>query len=331
MNVKLSKKELLDRVLAAVAAADWQALVVDRAHPFGLRLFRREAPGFIGVRVYIWNCTPGGNNRPADEFRVQLTGVVPVAGEGEITLLLGWHEGYGVFVGFDLHRHAGQASSSPSIQVKEAALLSAHNRAFSAYDRANGEIAVCFRPEFFVEYTLSLATLHGFIADDGEALDMLNHIDDLDEHQIDAGIGDYERRKVITTITRKYREYDFRDRVLSAYRSTCAFCGLQLKLVEAAHIIPVAADSSTDETRNGVALCALHHRAYDQNLLSFDDTYRIQVSAAATAQLGELGLAGGLGAFRKSLKSAIVLPADSRDYPDCGYIAESRKVRQWQG
>jgi len=331
MNAKLSKKELLNRILDAVDASGWQALVSDRSHPFGLRLFRREDPGYISLRVYIWNCTPGGTNRPADEFRVQITGVIPVPGKGETTLLLGWHEGYGVFVGFDMRRHAGQASASPSIQVKEASLLNAHNRAFSAYDRANGEIAVCFRPEFLVEYTLSLATLHGLTAEGDEALEMLNAIDGLDEQEIETKIADYERREVIATITRKFREYDFRHRVVTAYAATCAFCGIQLKLVEAAHILPVAADSSTDETRNGVALCALHHRAYDQNLISFDDHYRIEVSSAAIARLSELGLVGGLTAFRKGIKNAIVLPADTRDYPDRRYIAESRKVRQWQG
>jgi len=330
MNVKLSKKELLDRVLAAVDASGWQALVVDNLYPFGLRLFRREDPQFISLRIYIWNCTPGGKNRPADEFRVQRTRVLNVEKQ-ETTLLLGWHEGYGVFAGFDIHRHTGKTSKSPSIQVKEWALLAAHNSAFSAYDRELGEIAVCFRPEFFAEYVMNLKTLHGFTPADDEELRMLNALASVSEQDIDTQITDHKRREVITSIKRKYREYDFRDRVLAAYRATCAFCGVQLKLVDAAHIIPVAADSSTDETRNGLALCVLHHRAYDQNLLSFDDTYRIQVSAAAIAQLGELGLVGGLGAFRKGLKSAIVLPADTRDYPDRGYIAESRKVRQWQG
>jgi len=329
MSAPLRKQDLLKRVLLGVDASGWQALVVHRSHPFDLRLFRCEDADFISLRIYIWNCTPGGRNRPVDEFRVQLTGTVPQAERGEITLLLGWHEGYGVFVGFDMRRHAGQASASPSIQVKEASLLNAHNRAFSAYDRANGEIAICFRPEFLVEYCMNLATLHGFTADD-EALGMLNTIDTLNERDVETRIASFERREVIATIRKKYREYDFRRRVVTAYAATCAFCGVQLRLVEAAHIIPVAADSSTDETRNGVALCALHHRAYDQNLISFDEAYRIEVSATAIMRLSESGLAGGLAAFREGIKSAIVLPADKRDYPARQYVAKSREIRQWQ-
>ena len=331
MSARLSKKDLLNRVLAAVDASGWQALVVDSSHPFALRLFRREDQVVLNLRIYIWNCTHGGNNRPPDEFRVQITGVIPKSHKGEKTLLLGWHEGYGVFVGFDIRRHANQDSSSPSIQVKQASLLNAHNRAFSAYDRANGEIAVCFRPQFLVEYSMNLATLHSFTVEDAESLEMLNAIDNLDAKEIDAKVGDYERREVIASIKRKYREYDFRDRVLSAYRATCAFCGLQLRLVEAAHILPVAADQSTDETRNGIALCALHHRAYDLNLISFDEQYHIEVSGSAVDRLSEVGLIGGLKAFRRALNSAIILPADVRDYPAPDYIAESRRVRRWQG
>jgi putative restriction endonuclease len=159
---------------------------------------------------------------------------------------------------------------------------------------------------------------------------MLNAVDEIAEQEIETAIANHERREVLANIKRKFREHDFRRRVLSAYGSACAFCGLQLKLVEAAHILPVAALSSTDETINGVALCALHHRAFDQNLLSFDESYRIEISAEAVADLTRLNLAGGLAIFQRNLKSAILLPADRRDYPAKQYINESRKLRQWR-
>jgi len=329
MSAPLGKSELLDRVLSAVESSGWRVLVVERSHPFLLRLFRREEQSFLNLRVYIWNCTHGGNTRAKDEYRVQLTGVVPETGKDETTLLLGWHEGYGVFVGFDIRKHKGQSSASPSIQIKEGALLNAHNHAFSAYDRANGEIAVCFRPEFIVEYAMNLAKLHGFKAKDKEEVKILNTVDEVEENEIETKIKNNERREVIANIKRKYREYDFRHRVLTAYAATCAYCGVQLKLVEAAHIIPVASDKSTDETINGVSLCSLHHRAYDQNLISFDEKYRVEVSKDEIANLKTLGLVGGLASFERNLKDAIILPADKRDYPPPVYIRESRKIRGW--
>jgi putative restriction endonuclease len=44
------------------------------------------------------------------------------------------------------------------------------------------------------------------------------------------------RKTVATTINRKLRDISFKSRVLTAYGFECAFCGMQLKLVDAAHI-----------------------------------------------------------------------------------------------
>lgn len=184
MSAPLRKSDLLDRILAAIENSGWQAIIMENAHPFLLRLFRHENKAFLNIRVYIWNCTHGGKNRAADEYRVQITGVVPEAKPGEITLLLGWHEGYRVFVGFDINRHGGQASASPSIQVKEAYLLNAHTHAFSAYERANREIAVCFRPEFIIEYAINLDKLHEFTGKNVEEVTILNEVDEVDENEI---------------------------------------------------------------------------------------------------------------------------------------------------
>lgn len=65
-------------------------------------------------------------------------------------------------------------------------------------------------------------------------------------------------------------------------------------MTEAAHIIPVAAPTSTDETKNGVALCALHHTAFDRNLISFDERYKIEISDPEVSRLAEVNLVGGL-------------------------------------
>jgi putative restriction endonuclease len=106
-------------------------------------------------------------------------------------------------------------------------------------------------------------------------------------------------------------------------------CGIQLDLLDAAHILPVAADGSTDATNNGVALCKLHHAAYDRNLVSFDENFTIEVSATETSRLSQVQRAGGLNDFREALKSALILPNDRRDYPSAEIISASRHVRNW--
>ena len=243
--------------------------------------------------------------------------------------MLGWHEDYRVFVAFDITKHAGQASSSPSIQVKENVLLAAHTKAFSAYERANGEIAVAFRPEFFGEYVREAARLHGQRGSIGSYIDALNEVGSLSDGEV-AALPRPDRREVIATIRRKVREQDFRRRVLAAYGHQCAMCGVQLRLVEAAHIVPVAEPSSTDETRNGVALCSIHHDAYDRNLVSFTERYRIEVSNASEGELRGAKLLGGFLPFKAALRPAILLPADTRDHPNPIYIRRSRELRRWE-
>lgn len=327
MSAPLSRKQLFHKLLSAIDQSGWNALILSEQKPFRLRLYRDDEKGF-DVQFYLWNCTHGGGAaRAVDEYRVQLTGVVPSIAAAGVTLLLGWHSGYEVFVGFDIKRHNGQDSQSPSIQVKEETLQSAHTKAFATYHRHNGEIAVAFRPEFLVEYALNAESLHrmGTAAAD---LSLLDDLDSLTDPKISA-VTNQERQTVISTIVRKYRASDFRKRVLGAYEHRCAACGVQLELIDAAHIIPVAAPTSTDETKNGIALCKLHHQAYDRNLISFDHNYKIEISDTELTRLSEANLVGGLKEFKQHLRTAILLPNDRRDYPPPEYIQESRKVRNW--
>jgi len=324
----LSKNALLSRILDACTASGYQTLITDQQHPFGIRIFKNDETAPFLIRAYIWNCTHGGKNRADDEYRVQLTGVVPEMAPGEKTLLLGWHEDHNVFVGFDIAKHAGQDSASPSIQVKENVLADAHLKAFSAYERANGEIAIAFRPEFFVDYARQASRLHGQKGKIGEYLEALNNVAALTEEDV-ASIPP-ERAEILTTIRKKVRAQDFRKRVLSAYENRCAMCGVQLRLIEAAHILPVAAPESTDETRNGIALCSLHHTAYDRNLVSFAEDYRIEVSHAESVELRNAGFAEGIETFQAALQPKIILPASASNYPHVHYVRRSREIRRWR-
>lgn len=107
---RLEKAELFDRVINAVREAGWNVLYLNprpAAHPFRLKFFRDDESYLI--RIYIWNLTHGGGPaRPADEYRIQVTGIRPQQflpePEGK-TLILGWREDLGVFVGYDYRRH----------------------------------------------------------------------------------------------------------------------------------------------------------------------------------------------------------------------------------
>ncbi len=327
MSKKLGLSQLLKQVLDSIDESGWHALIIDKRKPFKFRVYRNDEKGFELI-IYIWNCTHGGGDaRSKDEYRVQITSVIPESIQGACTLLLGWHSGYGVFVGFDIDKHAGQSSNSPSIQIKEETLIDAHNHAFAIHHRHNGEIAVAFRPEFLMDYALNAKSLHK-TGKTSEDLTLLNQLDSLTESQI-SSINNHERRTVITQMARKYRATDFRRRVLGAYNNQCSACGIQLELIDAAHLIPVASLTSTDETKNGLALCKLHHAAFDRNLLSINEKYKIEISESEIERLHTINRLGGIKTFKQMLKTAIILPNDKRDYPPREYIIEARKTRNW--
>jgi len=71
-------------------------------------------------------------------------------------------------------------------------------------------------------------------------------------------------RRAGTTLVRDAR---FSRRVVGAYDGLCAMCGLDLGLVQGAHIYPVSAPGSFDEPWNGLALCGNHHLAFDRHLV----------------------------------------------------------------
>jgi hypothetical protein len=74
------------------------------------------------------------------------------------------------------------------------------------------------------------------------------------------------RRSVLSLV----RDARFARDVVRAYAGLCALCGLDLGLVQGAHIYPASAPGSSDEIWNGVCLCSNHHAAFDRHLLWID-------------------------------------------------------------
>jgi putative restriction endonuclease len=129
-------------------------------------------------------------------------------------------------------------------------------------------------------------------------------------------------------VQKNLRDISFQSRVLTAYSFKCAICGIQLKLVDAAHIIPVH-ENGTDETSNGLALCTLHHRAYDKSLITVWDDYSVKTNESKINDLIMNHLNAGLENFRSNLKLIIHIPPALQDRPHKTYIRRSNKIRGW--
>ncbi|MFK5996544.1 MAG: HNH endonuclease [Rhodobacterales bacterium] len=72
----------------------------------------------------------------------------------------------------------------------------------------------------------------------------------------------------------------FREMILSGYRSKCALTGIEdTRLLNASHIVGWAEDEKSRlDPSNGICLNALHDRAFDRHLISFDQDCRMLVS-----------------------------------------------------
>lgn len=85
-----------------------------------------------------------------------------------------------------------------------------------------------------------------------------------------------------TDTARLQRDPEFLKTVRDAYNEQCAVCGVRRETpdgrpeVEAAHIRSVS-DGGPDALENGLALCRLHHWAFDNGWFAIDDEYRVLV------------------------------------------------------
>jgi putative restriction endonuclease len=76
------------------------------------------------------------------------------------------------------------------------------------------------------------------------------------------------RRYATRVFRQRLHQTSFRERVVRAYRYHCAVCRLKRQeLIEAAHIMPDSDPLGEPSVRNGLALCKLHHAAFDANLI----------------------------------------------------------------
>jgi hypothetical protein len=109
----------------------------------------------------------------------------------------------------------------------------------------------------------------------------------------------------------------------------CCVCGIQLDLLDAAHIIPVEHERGTDEIKNGLSLCALHHRAFDHALITVCTDYSISCSEKEFKRLRTIGWHGGESEFKAALRDEISLPPKREIYPAIEYLEFGQKIRGW--
>jgi putative restriction endonuclease len=88
-----------------------------------------------------------------------------------------------------------------------------------------------------------------------------------------------ERRYAVRETRVRLHQARFRARVVPAYATQCAICTLkERRLLDAAHIVGDIELGGEPIVRNGLSLCSIHHRAFDQNLVGVSPDYVVHVS-----------------------------------------------------
>lgn len=127
------------------------------------------------------------------------------------------------------------------------------------------------------------------------------------------------RAYALREVRQRLHQQRFRLTVLHAYQHRCAICTLRERaLVQAAHIVEDATPEGVAAVVNGLALCAIHHLAYDRNLLGIDPAGIVHIARRLRDEHDGPMLRTGLQGFHGA---GIELPRRRDERPDPDRLA----------
>lgn len=324
----LSSAALLARVKAALPTGSVVVGGTADLHPLTADVAGAQGAG--RWLLYVWTVTPDRSDegRPAGEYKIQLqfsqasaavhrlpgspTGARARYGlqlaPGTATALLGYSPEFGVFVAWEARLYPN-FGSSPNVQVREDLLDEARRYGWAVAEprrRKQDEVRVAFGSAHLARYLAAsqasdaagrfgrarlydmlAATPLGPAAENGTPAPLTPAA-----AALPLAVANQRQRIAATRLLRDPR---FAHEVKEAYDHACAACGLQLNVVEAAHIIPASEPAGTDDVWNGVTLCPTHHTLFDARAFVVRQSLKIAVDQDLVAFLPEIGRDGGLG------------------------------------
>lgn len=165
----------------------------------------------------------------------------------------------------------------------------------------------------------------------GDDPDGLTFTVQLDQPHVLAGVTageatDAPLRRAYTTrlVLQRLHQADFRVRVVRAYRQMCAVCRLRhTELLDAAHILPDTHPRGEPVIPNGLALCKLHHAAFDQNIIGVRPDLVIEVNQKVLEEKDGPMLVHGLQGFHSIRLST---PRRPEHQPDPDFLDERYRL-----
>lgn len=126
-----------------------------------------------------------------------------------------------------------------------------------------------------------------------------------------------ERRYHTMAVKQRLHQRKFREMVLAAYGERCAMCRLgHNPLLDAAHILEDRDERGKPEVPNGVALCKIHHSAYDANILGISPDFMVHVRETVLEEHDGPMLKYGLQALQHQMIQLprVIAQRPRRDY-----------------
>jgi len=161
------------------------------------------------------------------------------------------------------------------------------------------------------------------VADDPTNLTVLMAAEDADSLApgIGADAAAFARRQYATRLAlTRVHQAGFRQRVLAAYAEKCTICRLRhTELLDAAHILGDRHPRGEPVIQNGLALCKIHHAAFDTNILGIRPDHVVEIRHDILDEVDGPMLRHGLQDLHGNV---IVLPAKPSDHPDRDRLEE---------
>jgi putative restriction endonuclease len=140
-------------------------------------------------------------------------------------------------------------------------------------------------------------------------------------------VDEVTKRYVLQETRRRLHQPVFRGLVMRAYGTRCAICKLRHSaLLDAAHIVPDAEPDGVAAVRNGLALCKIHHAAYDAGIIGISPDYEIGVREDVLHEVDGPMLEFGLKGLHGNTLG--VLPSTKKERPDQTLL--ERQYRRFQ-
>jgi putative restriction endonuclease len=125
---------------------------------------------------------------------------------------------------------------------------------------------------------------------------------------------------VTREVKHRLHQRRFRYLVLDAYKEQCAICRFRhAALLDAAHILPDRDERGNPQVPNGLALCRIHHGAYDVGIVGIDPDYLVHVRRDVLDEIDGPMLRHGL----QELHGArLTVPRSPAKKPNREFLAE---------